>query len=428
AQQLYEGIPLGNDEPVGLITYMRTDSTHVAASALKEAASYIREAYGTPYAPAKPRVYVTRSKTAQEAHEAIRPTSVRREPDALKPLLTPDQYRLYELVWKRFLTSQMSDAVSDTTTVDIHAQSARGKETYLFRATGSVLKFPGFRVLYLEDTDDPKADQNGKSLPALAEGEGLRCLGLNPQQHFTEPLPRYTEASLIKALEQRGIGRPSTYAAIVSTIRERGYVLLEGGRFRPEPLGMVVNDLLSQHFAEVADLGFTAQMEEQLDDIARGEREWVAVLREFYEPFSQELEKATQDIQRVDIPVGQACDKCGQPMVLRRGRFGQFLSCSGYPECRNAKPYQIKAGVACPRCGGDLLERRARPRKGRRSSTFYGCSNYPTCNFTLNRRPLPQPCPQCQGLLAEGARNTVRCTQCDFKGALPQEAPEAAGV
>jgi DNA topoisomerase-1 len=426
AQQLYEGVPLGVQGPVGLITYMRTDSTHVASSAQQEALSYIRGAFGPAYAPPHARAYRTRTRNAQEAHEAIRPTSVRLLPEQVKASLTPEQHRLYELVWKRFVASQMADALSQVTRADIHALSRQDRKSYLFRATGSVPTFLGYRALYREEADEPSEEPEGKPLPPLAEGEALRPLKLEPEQHFTQPPPRYSEASLIKALEERGIGRPSTYAAIVSTIRERGYTRLESGRYRPEPLGLAVNDLLSQHFPQVVDLGFTAQMEEELDEIARGEREWNAVLREFYEPFAHDLEEARQKVQRADIPTGEACEKCGKPMVLKRGRFGLFLACSGYPQCHNARSYLVKAGVECPRCGGDLVERRARPRKGRRSSTFWGCSNYPTCTFAVNRRPLPQPCPQCQGLLVEAGRAQAHCTGCDYKGAIPQEAAQEA--
>jgi DNA topoisomerase-1 len=396
---------------------------------VREARDYIRDRFGADYVPAKARAYAQKVKGAQEAHEAIRPTSVRREPEAVKAHLTSEQQRLYDLIWKRFLASQMTDAVSDVTTADIHARPARRDSStiYLFRATGSVLKFPGFRAVYMEGRDEEDEERDGKALPPLAADEPLRCLGLEAQQHFTEPPPRYSEASLIRALEEKGIGRPSTYAAIVSTIQDRGYVKRDGGRLRPQPLGIVVNDLLAQHFSEIVDLDFTANMEEELDDIARGQRRWVTVVKAFYDPFSRDLEKAAKGIPRVHVPTGETCELCGRPMVLKQNRWGRsFLSCSGFPQCRNAKPYKVKTGVKCPRCGGDLVERHAR--KGRRHSTFYGCSNYPTCNFATSRKPLPVPCPSCGGLLTLWGRNTARCTACDYKGPVPEEEREAVGA
>ena len=425
AQQLYEGVSLGPEGSVGLITYMRTDSTHVAEPALREARGYIREAYGASYVPAQARVYRTKVKAAQEAHEAIRPTSVLRRPESISGFLSRDQLRLYELIWKRFVASQMVDALSEGTTVDIHARGAGSSKEYLFRATGAVLKFPGFRLLYQEGADSPQEDGESQALPKLTDGDPLRCLGLGAAQHFTQPPPRYSEASLVGALEEKGIGRPSTYAAIVSTIQERRYVRREGGRLYPLPLGRVVNDLLTDYFAPVMDLGFTAQMEEELDGIARGEREWQTVLREFYEPFARNLEEATQQMPRTDIPTGEICDLCERPMVLKRNRWGRsFLSCSGFPECRNARPLQAKLGVECPRCGGDLVERHAQ--KGKRRSTFYGCANYPTCNFTVNQRPLPEPCPECAGMLVRKGRGQTQCLDCGHEGPVPQAEPAKA--
>ncbi|MBI4336834.1 MAG: type I DNA topoisomerase [Chloroflexi bacterium] len=424
AQQLYEGVVLGDQGSVGLITYMRTDSTHVAESALHEARAYILERFGKEFVPERPRVYRTKVKGAQEAHEAIRPTSVRREPEQVKAHLTNEQLRLYDLIWKRFLASQMADALAEATTVNIHATPPSDGGAYLFRATGSVLRFLGFRTLYQESEDEPAQEEG--VLPELARGEGLDCQGLDPQQHFTQPPPRYTEASLIKALEEKGIGRPSTYAAIVSTIQERGYVRKENGRLMPHPLGEAVYGLLVQHFSDVVDLGFTAQMEEQLDDVARGQLPWAQVLQEFYPPFEHDLESAEKAVKRVDVPVGETCEKCGRPMVLRRGRFGPFVACSGYPECRNTHPYRVKVGVDCPQCGGELVERRAK--RGKRRSLFYGCSNYPTCSFAVSSRPLPSPCPECNGLLVSAGRQRARCTQCQWKGAPPAEEREGGSA
>jgi len=425
AQQLYEGVPLGDEGQVGLITYMRTDSPHIAESAQREARDYIRTAYGEDFLPPRPRQYTARSRTAQEAHEAIRPTSVHRTPERVRPYLTPDQYRLYELIWRRFLASQMADAVLDQTTVEVSARPSSGGPAYLLQARGSVLKFPGFRAVYLEDRDEPEEeDEERAPLPPLQEGQPLHCLGVEAQQRFTQPPPRYTEASLIRAMEERGIGRPSTYAAIVSNIQERGYVRREGGRLVPTPLGRAVNDLLTRHFPDVVDLDFTARMEEDLDRIARGEEDWRKVLEDFYRTFSRELEQAQEAVDRVEVQVGETCELCGRPMVLKQGRFGPFLSCSGFPECRNRRPLLQRTGALCPQCGGDLVERRAR--KGKRRSTFYGCSNYPTCNFAVSQRPLLQPCPECGGLLLQAGRNRARCHACGWNGPVPSGEPVPA--
>lgn len=420
AQQLYEGVSLGDQGVVGLITYMRTDSTQVAEMAQAEARGYIRQRWGNEYVPQTPRVYTTKVKGAQEAHEAIRPTAVHREPSQVQPFLTADQFRLYDLIWKRFLASQMADAILDTVSVDMHAQAPSGN-AYLFRATGSTVQFPGFRTVYEEGKDEPEEEEG--SLPPLQQGEVVDCTSLEPAQHFTQPPPRYTEASLIKALEERGIGRPSTYAPTVSIIQERGYVRRENGRLVPTPLGFAVNDLLVRHFPNIVDYAFTAQMEEDLDAIAEGKRQRVEVLRAFYQPFARDLERAKASADRVSIPSGETCEQCGKPMVLRRGRYGVFLSCSGYPQCRNAKPYQVKTGAACPQCGGNLVERKARQGKGKRP--FYGCANYPTCTFTTNRRPLPQPCPSCGGLLVALRGKQGTCLKCQWKGPVPETAEES---
>ncbi|GBD11263.1 DNA topoisomerase 1 [bacterium HR23] len=420
AQQLYEGIPLGDQGVVGLITYMRTDSPHVAETAQAEARDYIRARWGNDYIPPTPRVYTATTKGAQEAHEAIRPTSVKREPTQVKGFLTPEQLRLYDLIWKRFIASQMADAVLDTVEVEVHAQTTAGT-AYLFRATGSTLKFPGFRTVYEEGKDEPEETAEG-ALPPLGEGDALECLRLEPAQHFTQPPPRYTEASLIRALEERGIGRPSTYAPIVSTIQERGYVRRENGRLVPTPLGFAVNDLLVHYFPNIVDYRFTAQMEEDLDAIAEGKRQRVEVLKAFYQPFAQDLERAKASAERVLIPSGETCEECGRPMVVRKGRYGVFLSCSGYPQCRNAKPYRVKTGAVCPQCGGDLVERKART--GKNTRPFYGCANYPTCNFTTNRRPLPQPCPSCGGLLVARRGKQAQCVSCQWKGVPPETSEE----
>ena len=425
AQQLYEGLPLGAEGPVGLITYMRTDSTTVAASAVAETRAYISRKYGADYLPRSPRRFTRKVKGAQEAHEAIRPTSVEREPQSLKSYLNRDQSRLYELIWKRMVASQMASAILKTTTVDVEARPQGMAPGYLFRARDSVVKFPGFIALYGEGKDE--AGDGEHPLPELSQGELLELRGLYPEQHFTEPPPRYNEASLIRALEENGIGRPSTYAPILSTIQERGYVEKEERRLKPTELGTIVSDLLTQHFADIVDIGFTAQMEEDLDQIARGQREWVPVLQEFYGPFAETVQRAALAMPRVkpaEEVTDQPCPECGRPMVIKYGRYGKFLSCPGYPQCRGAKPLLVSTGVKCPKCGGEVVERRSK--RGRR---FYGCANFPKCDFATWQRPLPQPCPKCGGLLHAYGRQGARCTQCGYKGRARavEKVPAAVG-
>ena len=427
AQQLYEGLSIGSEGSVGLITYMRTDSVHVAPSALRETVAYIREHYGNNYVPRSPRVFTKKAKGAQEAHEAIRPTAIRRSPAVVKPHVSSDQLKLYELIWKRMLASQMADAVSDSTRIDIDARGPNTEgQTYIFRATGSVMKFPGYRSLYLEDRDDPaEDDDNQRSLPELRTGEGLDCLDLNPEQHFTQPPPRYNDASLIRKLEEEGIGRPSTYAPTLSVIMERNYVIKEQNRFKPTELGKVVSDQLANHFPTIMDVSFTAGMEQNLDDIARGEKEWVPVLRDFYSPFQEALTSAAEEMPRVRVeePSDETCDLCGKPMVIKTSRFGRFLACTGFPECTGKKSLRKKVGVQCSNCNtGELVERRG---KGR---TFYGCTNYPDCTFTLSRRPLPESCPECRGILVASGRNTARCSSCSYRGPVPERELVEAGV
>ncbi len=411
AQQLYEGIDLGG-ESVGLITYMRTDSTNVAESAQAEARRYIAERYGEASVPATPRVYRTRSRLAQEAHEAIRPTSVYRDPASIRDRLTSEQFRLYDLVWKRFVASQMASALFDVTTVEVEAlPPADRDDRFLFRATGSRLKFPGFLAVYTEGRDDGGVeDEDRKPLPAVTVGEELDLLQLLPEQHFTEPPPRYTEATLVKALEERGIGRPSTYAPTLATIQDRGYVERVDKRLRPTELGILVNDLLVEHFSDVMDVDFTATMEEELDEVAQGRRQWVPVVREFYEPFQRQLEVAEQVVGKVrppEEPTDEVCEKCGRHMVIKLGRFGRFLACPGFPECRNARSLVVKLGVPCPQCGGDLVEKRTKSKR-----TFYGCANYPACEWTSWAKPVAEPCPVCGGLQVEAGRGRLRCLTC----------------
>lgn len=411
AQQLYEGLSLGS-ETVGLITYMRTDSPVVSASAIQEARRYVSEKYGNEYVPAQPRSYTAKSKAAQEAHEAIRPTSISRDPASMKSALSNDQAKLYELIWKRMVASQMANAVFDSTSVQVEA--THPSKTYLLTASGSVQRFAGFLTLYAESLDTDEEEEDGL-LPPLEQGERLDLKELDPQQKFTQPPPRFSEASLVKALEEAGIGRPSTYAPIITTIQDRGYTKKESGSLRPETLGTIVNDLLTEGFARYIDPSFTAAMEEGLDEIARGDKDWVPYLHEFYGPFDAAVAEADETLQRKEEPSDEVCDLDGKPMVVKRGRFGLFLACTGYPDCKGTKPLQTKVGVPCPEDGGDIVQKRSR--KGK---TFYGCGNYPNCTFATNLRPIPEPCPECKGLLTAFPRGGTRCTKCEYKGRRPK--------
>ncbi|HXG35432.1 MAG TPA: type I DNA topoisomerase [Dehalococcoidia bacterium] len=461
AQQLYEGVALGPQGETGLITYMRTDSLQVTPSAKEETRHYIAQRFGKEYVPRAAREYRKKVRGAQEAHEAIRPTSIQREPDAIRQYLSNDQYRLYNLIWQRMVASQMADAIYDVTSAEIEARAV-GEDALLLRATNTQLRFAGYRQLYVEGRDDEEEDDEGSNpMPDLAVGDLLRLLETLPDQHFTEPPPRYTEASLVKALEDRGIGRPSTYAPILSTIQERGYAQKQGRQLRPSELGFVVNDLLVEYFPGFVDYDFTAEMEEELDDIASGKRQWQPVVKEVYDPLEQALALASEappaheetgetcelcgrpmiirwgrrgrflscsgfpecknsrplegEEQPQPEPTDETCDECGSPMVIRSGRYGRFLACSRYPECKDTKPLLVKTGVQCPRCGGELIERRSR-----RGRTFYGCSNYPRCEFTSWTRPLPVACPQCNGLLTAEKDNQARCSSCQWQGPLPE--------
>ena len=421
AQQLYEGLSVGKEGSVGLITYMRTDSVQVAQSALEEARQYISQTYGKEFLPDKPHLYKTRAKAAQEAHEAIRPTSIRRNPDSLKSYLNADQLRLYSLIWARMLASQMADARSEATTVDIDAVCPESKQVYNFRATGSVLVFPGFRTLYLESRDDSE-DDDRKSLPQLSVGDPLNSLDLDANQHFTQPPPRFTEATLIKAMEERGIGRPSTYAPTLGTLVDRNYVEKEQNRLLPTVLGTTVSELLTEYFADIMDLDFTARMEEELDEVSTGEREWVPMLREFYGPFQKALDAAQENMPRVKLEeeTDEVCENCERPMVIKTGRFGRFMACTGFPDCKTTKPILKKTGAACPKCDGDIVERKARGR-GR---SFFGCSKYPDCDFISNHRPLTTPCPECGGLMVEAKKDEASCLACSWKEPISQPEPE----
>jgi len=415
AQQLYEGLSIGNEGSVGLITYMRTDSTRVARSAIVEVRQFISDKYGAQFIPPHARSFIRSVKGAQEAHEAIRPTKVRREPSLIKSYLTADQFKLYELIWKRMVASQMSAALFDNTTVDIKARCSDSRTDYLFRASSSVIKFSGFIILYTEGKDEIE-EKKSPSLPRLVKGDELKLLELFPEQHFTQPPPRFTEATLIKMLEQWGIGRPSTYAPILSTIQERGYVTRAKGSFQPTELGVVVNDLLSRYFPDIVDIKFTARMEEELDEVASENRDWVHVVQDFYTPFEKSLENAFQLMEKVKLAdelTEEICPECGKLLVIKLGRYGKFLACSGYPECKYTKSYQVKLGVNCPECGNELVERLSKKKR-----VFYGCSNYPDCRFATNFRPLPQPCPKCGSLLTEYRGKQSKCTKCDYKGKL----------
>ncbi|MBN1966127.1 MAG: type I DNA topoisomerase, partial [Anaerolineae bacterium] len=427
AQQLYEGIET-SEGLSGLITYMRTDSTAIAQTAQEAARDYIRQEYGAEYVPAEPPVYKTRAKGAQEAHEAIRPTSILRTPDALKATLTKEQYQLYLLIWQRFIASQMENAVYATQRVDILAGLAdQPQRPYLFRATGSQITFYGFLKVYEEGKDDNGnggEDDETPEIPELTAADILKLLKLLPRQHFTQPPPRYTEASLVRALEENGIGRPSTYAPTVAVIQDRDYVNREGRYLVPTETGKLVNKMLVQYFPEIMDYNFTAQLEDQLDNIAEGDWEWVRFLRDFYGPFSGRLANARANMpsQQQQELVGRDCPECGSPLVVRFGRYGKFIGCSNYPECRYTEPWLEKIGVACPQDGGELVEKKTR--KGR---TFYGCANYPECDFTSWKRPLPVPCPNCGGLLVEQNQSHAQCIRCETRFSR-DELPEPAVI
>jgi DNA topoisomerase I len=485
AQQLYEGVEIGTEGPTGLITYMRTDSPRISNEAMAEARDVIQARFGAEYLPATPNVYKT-SKAAQEAHEAVRPTSAARDPESIRQYLEPDQYNLYKLIWNRFIASQMVPAILDVTRID--STPVGTKDKYIFRSTGTVVKFPGHTAVYMEGVDKeapthkPKADQeaeddNERQLPTLSEGEHLRLVaqegqtvpGLTSKQHFTQPPPRYNEALLIKELEEKGIGRPSTYAAIISTIQDRKYVEKIEGRLVPTETGKTVNDFLLKGFPELINVDFTSHLEEQLDEVEEGTKPWVDAVRDFYNPFTREMERAktipgpkdtvepptdipcekcgrmmeikwgrngkflacpgykadppcknTQNFEKLpdgtikivpkqELTTDQKCEKCGSPMVVKSGRFGKFIACSAYPECKTTKPLAL--GVKCPQpgCGGDLVQKRTR--KGR---SFYACSRYPQCEFALWDRPVAKSCPTCQApfLIEKVSKQAGRSVQC----------------
>ncbi|MGH2723513.1 MAG: type I DNA topoisomerase [Actinomycetota bacterium] len=470
AQQLYEGVALPGEGPVGLITYHRTDSTHLAEQFLTEARGVVKEQFGERYALAKPRRYRTKQRGAQEAHEAIRPTLAGRLPDQVASHLTRDQARLYRLIWQRAVASQMAEALLDQVSTDIEA-AAREAPAYLLRATGQTVRFDGFRRVYFEGRDDAVDEDAESRLPELATDQALRLLAVLPEQHFTQPPPRYTEASLVKELEAKAIGRPSTYATIVSNLLDRDYVRLEERRFFANEVGMVVIErVLKPHFSNIVDYDFTARMEEELDEIAEGKLPWTQVLDEFFGPWERLLEKKEEEIERADVTseaTGETCPKCGKgnlvkklgragmfiscdrypecdyardidggeraepevtdeicpecgaPMVVKRSRWGPFLGCSRYPECKGKRSMDKSTGITCPECGqGELVVKRTR-----RGKTFYGCNRYPECEFSVWQRPAADPCPRCGGLQVATAKGT-KCTACDYvsEGGGPTEA------
>jgi DNA topoisomerase-1 len=409
AQELYEGVDLGEEGTVGLITYMRTDSTRISESAKREAEAYIAAHYGQEYSQPAARKEKKAGKV-QDAHEGIRPTTPLKEPEAVKKYLTKDQFKLYQLIWERFIASQMSPAVLETITAEL----ANGE--IVFKATGSKILFPGFMKVYVEGTDD-QAEEQDPLLPELQEGDKVKSLKIEPKQHFTQPPPRYTEARLVKTLEELGIGRPSTYAPTLDTIQKRGYVRLENKRFVPTELGEIVIELMNEYFPDILNVKFTAKMESELDAIEEGKEHWVSIVDAFYKGFEQNLKKAEKEMAKVEIEdeyAGEDCEICGSPMVIKTGRYGKFLACSNFPECRNTKPILKEIGVACPKCGkGKIVERRTK-----RGRLFYGCDRFPDCDFVSWDKPLARPCPNCNGVLVEkklkkGSR--VQCLNCEYK-------------
>ncbi|MGE8204094.1 type I DNA topoisomerase [Heyndrickxia sp. NPDC080065] len=409
AQQLYEGIDLGKEGTVGLITYMRTDSTRISEVAQTEALKYIEQQFGKEYTRTEQKKD-KKPSNAQDAHEAVRPTSTMREPNSLKEFLSRDQLRLYKLIWERFVASQMAQAIMDTMSVDLK------NGNIIFRATGSKLKFSGFMKVYVEGTDD-QSEEKEKFLPKMQEGDSVHSERIDPKQHFTQPPPRYTEARLVKTLEELGIGRPSTYAPTLDTIQKRGYVALDNKRFIPTELGEIVIELMNEFFPEILDAKFTAKMENNLDDIEEGKVEWVKIIDEFYKGFHENLVKAESEMEKVEIKdeeAGEDCEVCGHPMVYKMGRYGKFMACSNFPDCRNTKPIVKEIGVKCPKCNmGNIIER-----KSKKKRIFFGCDRYPECDFLSWDKPIERKCPKCDQLLVEKKLKKgvqVQCTNCDYK-------------
>ena len=408
AQQLYEGIAIGKQGTVGLITYMRTDSTRISETAKDEAKEYIQGKYGDTYLSAK-KTAKKQSGKSQDAHEAVRPTSVMRDPSEMKAYLKRDQLRLYKLIWERFVASQMAPAIMDTMSVDLENNGT------IFRATGSKVKFKGFMKVYVEGNDDNKKEED-KMLPDLEEGMNVSTSEIDPTQHFTQPPPRYSEARLVKTMEELGIGRPSTYAPTLDTIQRRGYVALEDKKFVPTELGEIVLELILEFFQDIINIEFTAGLENDLDKIEDGEAEWISVINEFYQNFEKRLKVAEEEMKEVEIkdePAGEDCEKCGSPMVIKMGRYGKFMACSNFPDCRNTKPILKEVGVTCPKCKeGNVVER-----KSKKNRLFYGCDRFPECDFLSWDKPIKRPCPKCGDLLVEKKtkkKKEIKCVNCDF--------------
>ncbi|QUG41075.1 type I DNA topoisomerase [Psychrobacillus sp. INOP01] len=409
AQQLYEGIDLGKKQgTVGLITYMRTDSTRISDSAKADVQEYIKTEFGAEFISTKK--VEKQSKKAQDAHEAVRPTSVLRTPNELKAILSRDQLKLYKLIWERFIASQMASAILDTVAVDL-----KNGEVY-FRANGSQVKFPGFMKVYVEGSDD-QTDDKDKLLPVLEVGDKVNALSIDPKQHFTQPPPRYSEARLVKTLEELGIGRPSTYAPTLDTIQKRGYVALETKRFVPTELGTIVHQLVLEFFPQILDIEFTAQMERDLDSVEEGQVKWVEVIDGFYQDFEKRVIYADAEMEKIvikDEPTGEDCENCGSPMVYKLGRYGKFMACSNFPECRNTKAIIKEIGVPCRVCGeGQIVERKSKTKR-----LFYGCNQYPTCEFVSWDKPINRPCPKCNEMLVEKKLKKgiqIQCVACDYK-------------
>ncbi|KXZ14937.1 DNA topoisomerase I [Bacillus nakamurai] len=409
AQQLYEGIDLGKEGTVGLITYMRTDSTRISNTAVDEAAAFIDQAYGKEFLAGK-RKAAKKNENTQDAHEAIRPTSVLRKPADLKAVLGRDQLRLYKLIWERFVASQMASAVLDTMSVDL------SNSGLTFRANGSKVKFSGFMKVYVEGKDD-QLEEKDRMLPDLKEGDTVLSKDIEPEQHFTQPPPRYTEARLVKTLEELGIGRPSTYAPTLDTIQRRGYVALDNKRFVPTELGQIVLDLIMEFFPEIINVEFTAKMEKDLDHVEDGQTEWVQIIDSFYTDFEKRVKKAEAEMKEVEIEPEYAdedCELCGSRMVYKMGRYGKFMACSNFPDCRNTKPIVKQIGVKCPKCHeGNIVER-----KSKKKRVFYGCDRYPECDFVSWDKPIERKCPKCENMLVEKKLKKgiqVQCVECDYK-------------
>lgn len=411
AQQLYEGVEVSKGRLEGLITYMRTDSTRISAVAQEEGRAYILEKFGQDYVGTEMRKQKV-NENSQDAHEAIRPTSAHRTPDQLKDVLSRDQLRLYRLIWERFIASQMAPALLDT----VRAKINQGNLS--FYANGSTVKFQGFMKVYIEGTDDQVETEANKKLPVLNEGDQVILRDVSPKQHFTQPPPRYTEARLVKTLEELGIGRPSTFVTTIETIQKRGYVVLDNKRFIPTELGIIVVDIMNHYFEDIMDVEFTAQMESSLDLIGEGKKNWVRVVDEFYGGFHEELLKAEKELAHVELTpdyVGEQCEHCGSEMVYKHGRYGKFMACSNFPACRNAKPIVKDIGVECPKCHkGQIIERKS----NKRGKTFYGCQTYPACDFTSWDKPIARACPKCGGTLVEKKVKKgmkVACMGCEYE-------------